>query len=77
MAHEKSQARVVIAENGPYIVSGGVPLSKQTIGSSDKRRFRGVAGERNLSGGGEIRPMPVRTFEQKAVLRQHPCQDRF
>ncbi len=34
MAHEQSQARVVIAENGPYIVSGGVPLSKQTIGSS-------------------------------------------
>src|SRR5271165_3736757 len=33
MAHEKSQARVVVSENGPYIVRGGVPLSKQTIGT--------------------------------------------
>ena len=34
MAHEHSQARVVVAEDGPYIVSGGVPLSTQTIGAS-------------------------------------------
>jgi len=33
MAHEQSQARVVVAKNGPYIVTGGVPLSKQTIGA--------------------------------------------
>ena len=34
MAHEQSQARVVVAEDGPYVVTGGVPLSKQTIGAS-------------------------------------------
>jgi CDGSH-type Zn-finger protein len=33
MAHEKLQARVVVAKNGPYIVTGSVPLSKQTIGT--------------------------------------------
>src|SRR5208282_2300121 len=33
MAHEKSQARVVVSKNGPYVVTGGVPLSTQTIGT--------------------------------------------
>jgi CDGSH-type Zn-finger protein len=33
MAHEKLQARVVVAKNGPNIVTGSVPLSKQTIGT--------------------------------------------
>lgn len=28
---QKSQARVVVSENGPYVVSGSVPLAKQTI----------------------------------------------
>jgi CDGSH-type Zn-finger protein len=31
MDHKKSQPRVVVSQNGPYVVSGGVPLSKQTI----------------------------------------------
>lgn len=31
MDHKKSEPRVVVSQNGPYIVSGGVPLSKQTI----------------------------------------------
>jgi CDGSH-type Zn-finger protein len=30
---EKTQARVVIAQDGPYIVTGAVPLSTQTIGA--------------------------------------------
>jgi CDGSH-type Zn-finger protein len=33
MGHEKSQARVVVSQNGPYVVTGNVPLSKQTIGT--------------------------------------------
>ena len=31
MTKSKSQPRVVISKNGPYLVSGGVPLAKQTI----------------------------------------------
>jgi CDGSH-type Zn-finger protein len=31
MTKSKSQPRVVISNNGPYLVSGGVPLAKQTI----------------------------------------------
>ncbi|MDR3420066.1 MAG: CDGSH iron-sulfur domain-containing protein [Xanthobacteraceae bacterium] len=31
MERKKSQARVAVSKNGPYIVTGGVPLSKQTI----------------------------------------------
>lgn len=31
MAAEKSQAKVVVMENGPYLVSGAVPLGKQII----------------------------------------------
>ena len=31
MDHKKSEPRVVISRNGPYIVVGGVPLSTQTI----------------------------------------------
>ncbi len=29
MTQPKSQARVVVSEDGPYIVSGGVPLSRR------------------------------------------------
>ncbi len=31
MEHKKFHARVVVSKDGPYIVSGGVPLSTQTI----------------------------------------------
>src|SRR2546427_12432118 len=31
MAKSRSHPRVVISNNGPYLVSGGVPLAKQTI----------------------------------------------
>jgi CDGSH-type Zn-finger protein len=31
MSHDKPAARVVIAKNGPYLVSGAVPLARQTI----------------------------------------------
>src|ERR1700688_1636147 len=33
-AHKASNAKVQIAKNGPYMVSGGLPLSKQTIGAN-------------------------------------------
>jgi CDGSH-type Zn-finger protein len=31
MSAPKDKAKVIIAKNGPYLVSGGVPLAKQTI----------------------------------------------
>ena len=31
MAKSKAEVKVVIASNGPYLVSGGVPLARQTI----------------------------------------------
>ena len=31
MTSAKSKVRVTVAENGPYMVSGDVPLAKQTI----------------------------------------------
>jgi CDGSH-type Zn-finger protein len=31
MTSTKSKVRVAVSENGPYIVTGGVPLAKQTI----------------------------------------------
>ena len=33
MTQKKTNARVVISDNGPYIVTGDVPLAKQTIGT--------------------------------------------
>src|SRR5882724_2197476 len=33
-AHRASDAKVQIAKDGPYMVSGGLPLSKQTIGTN-------------------------------------------
>ncbi|MGH6967872.1 MAG: CDGSH iron-sulfur domain-containing protein [Stellaceae bacterium] len=32
MSQAKSRARMTVSKNGPYIVSGGVPLQKQTLG---------------------------------------------
>lgn len=31
MASEKSKVRVTVSENGPYIVTGDIPLTQQTI----------------------------------------------
>jgi CDGSH-type Zn-finger protein len=31
MAPEKNKVRVTVSENGPYIVTGDIPLAKQTI----------------------------------------------
>jgi CDGSH-type Zn-finger protein len=36
MAEHKSQARVAVSRDGPYIVTGGVPLSAQTIAADAK-----------------------------------------
>jgi CDGSH-type Zn-finger protein len=36
MVHAKTSARVVVSKNGPYLVTGNVPLSKQIIGTDDE-----------------------------------------
>lgn len=33
MSHSKTKARVVVSKDGPYLVSGGVPLAEQVIGA--------------------------------------------
>jgi hypothetical protein len=33
MVAEKIKGRVTVSENGPYIVTGDIPLAKQTIAS--------------------------------------------
>src|ERR1700730_9087373 len=33
-AHKATDAKVQIAQNGPYMVSGALPMSKQTIGTN-------------------------------------------
>jgi len=35
MADKETEIRIVIAPDGPYIVTGNIPLSKQTIGAND------------------------------------------
>jgi CDGSH-type Zn-finger protein len=43
--HKASNAKVQIAKDGPYLVSGGLPLSKQTIGAnSEGESVKWVAG---------------------------------
>jgi CDGSH-type Zn-finger protein len=37
VAMNKLQARVVVSKDGPYLVTGSVPLSKQTIVTDDER----------------------------------------
>ena len=36
MSGAKHDAKVTIAKNGPYLVSGNVSMSKQTIGANAK-----------------------------------------
>lgn len=33
MSHAKTKARVVVSKDGPYLVTGGVPLAEQVIGT--------------------------------------------
>ena len=76
MASEKSKVRVTVSENGPYIVTGDIPLAKQTIatdaegGSEEWQKGRPLRIEKPML-------CAVAVVANQAVLRRLTSQDRF
>ena len=78
MTSEKSKVRVTVSENGPYMVTGDIPLAKQSIttnaehGSGGRGRGRfGRRASRNLCA------VPLRGVANQTVLRRLTSQNRF
>jgi hypothetical protein len=73
MTKPQVEARVVIAKNGPYLVTGSVPLNQQTI-------IAGEGGDSEAWKEGDAfrcrpaMPWPVRAVQQ-SPLRWHAYQD--
>jgi hypothetical protein len=60
-------ATVQIVKNGPYKVSGNLPMTKQTIGTN-------AAGDPDTSA---VRPVSLRTEREQAVLRRIAYKSRL
>jgi len=68
MFHSKVKAKVVGSKDGPYLVTGDVPLAEQ-ISATDERGGseaweQGAAYRRP----GQLFAMPVRAVEKEAIL---------
>ncbi len=64
-----ASAKVQITKDGPYLVSGALPLSRQTIGTnSGGESVEWKAGHR-VSRAGELCIVPLRSQREEAVLR--------
>ncbi len=48
MTDSKENMKIVVSENGPYIVSGNIPLAIQTI-TPTRKAFHGTGTKGNLS----------------------------
>ena len=73
--HQK-EAHIKVCENGPYIVSGWIPLTKLTVstdveGYPRSYRRRRVPPQRNVCF------MPVREVHEQTILRWNARQGTF
>ncbi len=72
-AHQK----IVVTKDGPYVVSGRIPLTEQII-TNDRDGFscEWRKGE-EIPAPGEIFSMPLRSVKNPAVLRWNAHRNRF
>ena len=72
----QGDARIQVSENGPYIVSGWIPLIKLTISTDVEGYPRsyvvgGIPSQRNVCS------VPVREVQEQAILRWNARQGTF
>ena len=73
---KKNAPRIKVTKDGPYIVSGNVPLTEERIVlGPDGEPAKWDKGP-SLPASGDLCPMPVRRVEAHAVLRREPRQGR-
>ena len=78
MTKPKNDARVVVSKDGPYIVSGDVPLAQQTIGADADGRFGAVDRGQVHTRRGALFAVPLRPVAHQTVLRRLAiCADHF
>ena len=63
--------RITVVANGPYRVTGHVPLARQTIASDSEGNSIGWERGRDRHYRG-LRALPVRSLSQQAILRSDP-----
>ena len=77
MTKSRVEVKVLVSRNGPYLVSGDIPLARQTIGSDAQGESQtweeGDAYPRRAS----LRAVPLRPLQDQAVLRRHAHQGGF
>ena len=64
--------KVVIIKNGPYRVSGAVPLSKQIIGVNAEGESETWQQGHVYPRAGGLLALPLRPLAEQALLRRHP-----
>jgi len=76
-AHRASNAKVQIRQNGPYMVSGGLPMSKQNHRTNKAgESVKWIAGHA-ISPSSNVRALPVWAEREETVLRQLARQIEF
>ena len=64
--------QIVVTKDGPYVVTGAVPLAVQTIEANREGEVLGVGRGPSLRGQRPVCPLPLRTFRAGPLLRRHP-----
>ena len=52
--------KITVSKNGPFIVTGGVPLMVMEICNDNEDYCQDMAGNKEISHSGAVRPLPVR-----------------
>jgi len=77
MKNAGNNFRVKVTENGPYIASGGIPLSEQSVRVDKDEQCHGWKEEKKISSSGKLCSLPMRTFSKQTILRWQPYESSF
>jgi hypothetical protein len=66
---KSSSRKIVVSKDGPYIVSGNVPLAVQTITPNREGLSWDWKEGKRIETKGGVQSLQVRSFEEQAVLR--------
>ena len=74
---KRNEYLIVITEDGPYFLLGGIPLVRKTQVVSECGKPLAWKKGRRLGNGGVLYAVPQREFKSETLLRRHPLQGGF
>ena len=69
--HHSEQMKIAVSKDGPYIVTGGIPLKTEEICNDDEGNCRTWKETKSYPLRAAVYSLPVRPVKEYAILRRH------